>query len=46
MGVSVLENVTRAGQSLWEQLLEHFNQEQLQFWAGESCHSSVTPGTH
>lgn len=46
MGVSVPENVPRAGQSVWEQLLEHFNQEQLRFRAGESRQSSVTPGTH
>lgn len=46
MGVSVAENVTGAGQSLWEQLLELFNQEQLRFWAGKSRHSSVTARTH
>lgn len=46
MWVSVLENVTRAGQSLWEQLLEHFNQEQLRFWEGKSHHSSVKHPKH
>lgn len=46
MGVSVPENVTRAGQSLSEQLLEHFHQERLPFWAGKSHHSSVTLWTH